>query len=288
MTSQQPPRPSRRAFPNDPHQHAIVIAEAVAHAWHHHYGSGSLEVPLSVVAALSMLSPPDDERDWTAGALRAASNEQFTEIIRAQWAVYITHRPDLVNRAWPLISVWHSGRPLSESTLAAAKQAADAAISAGLLALTGTIRRRDTDVFGPLLMVLRPDFSRDVRGQFYTPGDLAEAMAHLVLLGEGETVLEPAVGTGGMLRSAAEALRANGGNPAKVRWCAVDIDEIAVACLAVNVVLWELGNDVVLGVGDALTDDWLDRALGERRETVEIARHVRAVRAAFGLMNNND
>jgi hypothetical protein len=288
MTSKQPASPSRDSFPNNPHQHAIAIAEAVAHAWHHHHGSGALEVPVSVVAALAMVSPPDDERDWTTSALLAASNEQFTEIIRAQWAIYITHRPDLVNRAWPLISVWHGGHPLSESTLGAAKRAADAAISAGLLALTGTIRRRDTDVFGPLLMVLRPDSSKGPRGQFYTPADVADAMARLRSPKNGDLVLDPAVGTGGLLRSVAEALRAKGGNPAKVRWRAVDIDELAVACLAVNVVLWELGYDVVLGVGDALTDDWLDRALGERRETVEVARHVLAVRAALNLMNPKD
>ncbi|MFI9389215.1 N-6 DNA methylase [Kutzneria sp. NPDC052558] len=277
-----------RAFPNNPHEHAAAIAEAVARRWHRDHGSGAIEVPISVVAALSMLSPPDDERDWTATALQSVPLDRFIEIIRAQWAIFITYRPDLVNRAWPLISVWHSGQPLPENTVTAAKAVSDAAVTAGLLSLTGTPRRRDTDVFGPLLAIFRPDVSKGVRGQIYTPPDLADAIAQLLPPAEGGTVLEPAVGTGGLLRSAAEAMRAHGGDPTTVRWCAVDIDELAVACLTVNVVLWELGHDVVLGVGDSLADDWLDRALAERRETVEIAKNITAVKAFLRLSTNGD
>ena len=265
--SQQPARRDACAFPKDPHQHAVAIAAAAAHQWHHAQGAGEITIPLSVIAALSFLSPADDERDWTAATLRAATIDQFAQIIRAQWAIFVTCRPDLVNRAWPLISVWHGEHTLSEAKLVAAKQISDAAISAGLLSLTGTERRRETDLFGPLLMVLRPDSARAARGQIYTPGDLSDAIALLMPPEEGDSVLEPAVGTGGMLRSAAQAVRRRGGDPAKVRWCAVDIDELAVACLSVNVVLWELGHDVVLGVGDSLADDGLETpggTLGER------------------------
>jgi hypothetical protein len=290
--------PSKQpAFPNNPHEHAAAIAEAVAHAWHHNHGPDTITVPLSVVAALSFLSPADDERDWTAAALRAASLDRFTEIIRAQWSIFIAYRPDLVNRAWPLISVWHGEQPPDKATTLAAKQVADAAISAGLLLLTGTERRRHTDLFGPLLAVLRPDSARDARGQIYTPPDIADTLAELLLADppdpavppeERSTIFEPAVGTGGMLRSAAAAMRAHGRDPSTACWCAVDIDELAIACLSVNVVLWELGHDVVLGVGDALLDGWLDRALAERRETVHIAQTTAVVRAFLRLTTNRE
>jgi hypothetical protein len=36
-------------------------------------GSGEITIPLSVIAALSFLSPPDDERDQTGATLRAAT-----------------------------------------------------------------------------------------------------------------------------------------------------------------------------------------------------------------------
>ena len=55
-----------------------------------------------------------------------------------------------------------------------------------------------------------------------------------------------------------------------------------------NVVLWELGHDVVLGVGDALTGDWLGRALAERRETVQVANTAAAFRAFIRLTTQGD
>jgi hypothetical protein len=58
----------------------------------------------------------------------------------------------------------------------------------------------------------------------------------------------------------------------------VDIGPLAIACLAVNAVLWELGTQVILGVGDALTDDWQTRALAQRNETVEVAERLPALR----------
>jgi hypothetical protein len=284
--SKHPARTSGRTHPSNAHQHAHAIADA--HAWHRAHGAGEIEIPLSIIGALSLLSPPDDEREWTVTTLQAAPLDQFRAIMCAQWAIFARYRSDLLNRAWPLISIWHGEQPLTEEKLVAAKQVSDAAISVGLLSLTGTERRRDTDLFGPLLVALRPDSARETRGQFYTPGDLADAITHLMPPAEGDSVLEPAVGTGGMLRSAAEALRARGDDPAKVHWCAVDIDELAVACLCVNVVLWELGHDVVLGVGNSLADDWIDRVLAERRETVEIARTAATMRAVMQLLRSGD
>ncbi|MET9629059.1 N-6 DNA methylase [Lentzea sp. NPDC006480] len=132
--------------------------------------------------------------------------------------------------------------------------------------------------------MLRSRTAKSARGQFYTPACVAEAMARMVgVPNEGERVLEPTAGTGALLRAAAEAMRQLDRDPSTVEWWAVDVDELAVACLAVNAVLWDLGNKVVLGVGNGLTDEWMPRALGERREALELASAVRNVADLFRI-----
>lgn len=65
---------------------------------------------------------------------------------------------------------------------------------------------------------------------------------------------------------------------------AVDTDPVAVACLAVNTVLWGLGPRVLLGVGDALTDEWITRAAGQRRHTLELARQIDQARTILAAL----
>lgn len=266
-------------YPADSHQHAMKIAEAVDAAWHRAHGSGNLEVPTSVIAALALLSPPAERRDDVAAHLLSLPESEFAAFVRVQWAIFLNARPDLANRAWPLINVWHGERQLGEQALSAAKAVADATIRCGQLHLTGTERRRDTDLFGALLAVLRSRTAKNARGQFYTPACVGDTMARMIgPPAEGERVLEPAVGTGGLLRSAAQAMRELDRDPSTVEWWAVDVDDLAVACVAINVVLWELGHKIVLGVGDGLTDEWILRALGERREALELADTIRRCR----------
>jgi hypothetical protein len=270
----------------------MKIAEAVDETWHRAYGSGRLEVPVSIVGALAFLSPPDDKHDDVAAHLLSLSANEFAAFVRMQWATFVNIRPDLVNRAWPLIAPWYGEQSLDQQAVSAAKDVADAAVHGGQLQLTGTGRRRETDLFGALLAVLRSRTAKSARGQFYTPACVADLMARMVgVPAEGERVLEPTVGTGGLLRSAAEAMRELNRDPSTVEWWAVDVDALAVACLAVNAVLWELGHKVVLGVGNGLTDDWIPRALGERCEGLELAAAIRrdklmvdAVRQAEALV----
>ncbi|WP_373298070.1 N-6 DNA methylase [Streptomyces abikoensis] len=54
----------------------------------------------------------------------------------------------------------------------------------------------------------------------------------------GEHVHEPACGSGGLLRAAAQGMRERGLDPASVHWSGVDIDQIAAACTAVNAIVW--------------------------------------------------
>lgn len=276
MCSQK--QPPCRPVPDDPHQHAMKIAEAVDETWHREHGSGNLEVPVSVIGALAFMAPPEQDHSRTVDQLLSLAADEFADFICVQWRIFIGARPDLVNRAWPLISVWLGERRLGQREASAAKSVADAALRAGQLRLTGTERRRETDLFGVLLEVVRSRSAKRARGQFYTPPCVADVMARLAgVPGEGERVLEPTAGTGGLFRSAAEAMRQLGRDPSTVEWWAVDVDELAMACLTVNAVLWGLGNKVVLGVGNGLTDEWIPRALGERRETLGLATAVRSV-----------
>src|SRR5215475_930372 len=242
--------PRRQPPQADPRAQAHKIADAVDEAWHREYGHGWPEVPVSVVAALSLLAPGDTSH--ASAALLALDPAGFAQLVRTQWAAFIRHRPDLVNRVWPLAKPWYSDPPLPGEALRAAKKTADAAVRAGQLDLTGTHRRVDADLFGVLLSVLRSRSAKAARGQFHTPAEVGELMAGMLDLAEQTSIHEPAAGTGGLLRAAAHAMRQHGQDPATVTWVAVDTDELSIACLAVNVVLWGLGHKVLLGVGNGL------------------------------------
>jgi hypothetical protein len=265
-----------------PEHHAHTIAEAVDAAWHAAHGHGRLEVPLSVLAALAPLQPPYRERDDVARTLLALTEKELAEVLGMQWRLLIRHRPDLVNPLWPLAGIWLGEQELSTSARHGAAATARAALTRGLFHLTGDVDdRRESDLLGTALTVMRSRNAAQARGQFYTPGSVAEVMARLVgVPEEGETVHDPTVGTGGLFRAAAQAMRAEGRNPATVIWVGADIDATAVACLAVNAVLWELGPRVVLGVADTLAEpDWIDRALAERQETLDVAQRCKEARA---------
>jgi cell division septation protein DedD len=275
---------------SDSTQHAQLIGEKVVEAWYGHHGSGYLEIPAGVVAALAFVEPPYQLRDEVAVALIKLTPAEFADFMRHQWRWFMTGRPDLINRIWPLAEPWIREDGMSEQARDAAKHAANAALQAGQLSLTGDPNRRcDTDLLGVVLTLLRPKSALQGRGQYYTPGPVLEMMARILGVREGESIHEPTCGTGGAFRAAAEAVRATGGDPTTCLWVGVDIDHVAVACCAVNVVLWGLGTNVLLGVGDSLRNDWWDRAIGERRETVELVRQLRrdaAMLKAFRLLSD--
>ncbi|MFC3998879.1 N-6 DNA methylase [Nocardiopsis sediminis] len=282
-------KPRNRKNPRSPsptvEARVQAIAEAVDTAWHRAHGYGDLEVPASVVAGLSLLAPPHSDRAAVADEITGLDTDQFATFMRQQWQVFINIRPDLITPAWPLISVWHGADPISDTTLDAAPAVAHAALRAGQFHVTGIREARwDVDLFGVLLQRMRSSNAASAHGQFYTPAPMSEAMATLLDIPDGARVYEPSVGTGGMLRAAAQAMRAHGRDPASATWFANDIDDVAVACLAVNVVLWELGNKVVIAVANSLTDDWMDRALAQRNEVLGIAHDVRQVREMQRLL----
>lgn len=277
QASRSPKRVQIARPPSNPHQHASKVAEAAVRAWHRRRGAANLEVPLSVLAILSLIAPPPGQHNAVAGQLLALHPHELATLARTQWRIFVNGRPDLINRVWPLMRIWYTEPPLDDDTLRAAKSAADAAVRAGLLDLTGdALRRREADLFGPLLTYLRPESAIMGLGQVYTPGDMADFMGRMLTPEEDESVHEPCAGTGGMFRAAALAMREKGRDPTTVEWSAIDIDHLAIACLAVNVVLWDLGYKVLLGVGNSLKgDEWRTRAIAERRETIELVQTIR-------------
>lgn len=271
-----------RPGPADPRAHAWKIAGLVTETWYGRHGTGRLEVPLSVVAALSLLGPPYAERREFAGELMSLNADEFAAVVRHLWHSFIRMRPDLVNRVWLLVEPWEG---LSREAVQAAKAVGDAALRLDQFGLTGTEARFEVDLLGVVLTQLRPKAALQSRGQYYTPTGVSDLMAQMLDIQEGRSIHEPCVATGGNFRAAAWAMRSAGRDPATCTWVGVDIDALAVACCAVNVVVWGLGPNVLLGVGDALLDDWWERAVAERRETLAIAQAgwMMAALRALGL-----
>ncbi|MFD8993457.1 N-6 DNA methylase [Streptomyces abikoensis] len=86
----------------------------------------------------------------------------------------------------------------------------------------------------------------------------------------GEHVHEPACGSGGLLRAAAQGMRERGLDPASVHWSGVDIDQIAAACTAVNAIVWGLGPRVTVACADILArPDAVEQAAEEARTVIE-------------------
>lgn len=111
------------------------------------------------------------------------------------------------------------------------------------------------DLLGTLYTETRPSSARKAAGAFYTPASVALMMAEMLDIEEGKSILDPAVGTGGMFLAAARAMRRAGRRPHRCMWTGIDVDARAIACAAVNGVAWMLGPFVRLVVGNALTFD---------------------------------
>jgi hypothetical protein len=263
----------RRPIPHDdPQRVAGRIAEAVDKACGAAGLGSQLEVPLTVVAGLALAHAEGPMSAAILGEAATGEPAVFGELLYDVWARFWLARPDLVAPSAPLWA-WLRNKP-HDSDLRGAQQVAVAARRYGLDDLAGYhAHRRGTDLLGHLLTVMRSRGARAGRGQFYTPHPVGVLMARMLDIQPGERVLEPAAGTGGLLCAAAQAMRERGLDPTEVYWYAADIDYIAVACMAVNVHLWELGPRVVLGCADTLDsrDDWIARALRERRAALQRA-----------------
>jgi len=77
-------------------------------------------------------------------------------------------------------------------------------------------QRVTSDIIGDAYEYLIKQFADATNrkaGEFYTPRSVVRLMVDILAPQEGETVYDPAAGTGGMLLAAVEHVRANGGDP---------------------------------------------------------------------------
>ncbi|MFJ4939045.1 N-6 DNA methylase [Streptomyces pseudovenezuelae] len=265
-------RPSQR----NPHAHAFDLAEAVSSAWHHAHGGSRIEIAVGTVAALALwpLRGPDAylADDWWL----SLDDTELLAAFRECWARMWIMRPDLIDRATPLHK-WVDDEEPDSRRAVAVRAVVEAAITNGLLHLTTSDDpdlRSTTDVIGILLTVMRSEGAHDALAEIHTPPDVAYLMARMLLddmhLEPGMRFDEPAGGTGGMYRAAVQVMRERGIDPHQFGWALTDIDSLAAACAAVNVILWDLGPHVLIGCGDTLHEgNVYARAAREALESLE-------------------
>ncbi len=258
----------------NPDRHAVVIAQAVDVAWNKSNHSGRRDVALSVVSSLALLNQRNPNSSDLTEQLCAQSAEEFTRTLREIYTAVINSRPDLTHLIFPLMQwIFDDPEPALQH---AAKQVADAALHARQLDLTGTERRYDTDLLGVVLTLLKPDSAGKANAQIYTPMPLADTMARMTPPEEHSSVCDPAVGTGGLLRAAAQAMRELDRNPTTVTWYGADVDDLAIAACAVNSLIWGLGPYIFLCVANTLSEgDWARRAEAQRAETLQVSEYIR-------------
>lgn len=291
MTSGPQRERSRRGSPRpapspaqlaDPRVHARTIADAVVGAWHRFDNTGRIDVPLSVVATLASLSREGPGGDELVAALAECDASDIAEYVRFIWTKVINDRPEFTPLLYPMIKwVFESDQTTFRE---AAHAVARAAVSAGQLDLTGTERRFEVDLLGVLLVALRPRAGIQQRGQFYTPPEVGKLAASILDIPENRRVIDPMMGTGGMFRAAAETMREQGREPQAVQWVGCDIDNMAVACAAVNSMIWGLGDDIVFFSGDTFTEDWIEFAVKQRNELRDLAARVRHLKRLLALV----
>jgi hypothetical protein len=262
--------------------HALKIAVEVAQAWHKGGGPDRPEVPLGVVATLALTGLATRGKTDFAEWVRGRSPAEFLRLARWAWRAVLVQRPDVLRMAAPIVGWLHGeGEQLADRI----KSTADAALAAGQLELTGGDRRFDADLLGPVLGALRSPAATKVDAQMYTPGDVALALTS-VMLGDvkpGQAFVDDTVGTGGLFRAAAQVIRNRGLDPTALTWYGADVDELAVAAAAVNSVIWQLGPNVVLYVGDPLAEpDWSAAAAQQK---VQFQREVHALRGVLAALD---
>ncbi|WP_244180894.1 N-6 DNA methylase [Amycolatopsis pretoriensis] len=263
----------------------MKIAVEVARAWHKGGGPDRPEVPLGVVATLALAGLTAHRKADVADWVRGRSPADFLRLARWVWRAVLAQRPDVLRMAAPIVG-WLHGE--GEQLAGRIKSTADAALAAGQLDLTGGDRRFDADLLGPVLGALRSPAATKVDAQMYTPGDVALALTSVMLgdVKQGQVFVDDTVGTGGLFRAAAQVVRDRGLDPTALTWYGADVDELAVAAAAVNSVLWQLGTNVVLYVGDPLAEpDWSEAAAQQKVQFQREVHALRGVLAALDLEN---
>ncbi|MCR8573052.1 SAM-dependent methyltransferase [Streptomyces sp. Isolate_219] len=281
--------------PRDPHEHARKIAEKVMDAWYQNFGGSSIDIPLGTVAALALLRNLPGLADRILHLQPHELPQFFKEIYLGHWI----KRPDLINRAIPLHD-WAWNPEPDKQQLRAVHAVTHAAINTGLMDLTGhkdPDRRSESDVLSPLLTGMRHKSDKKWRGEYHTPPCVTDLMARILvdkdIGGENKSIREPAVGSGTMLRSAAQRLRELQLNPHDYTWYGNDVDPLSAACAAVNTIIWDLGPQALIGCANSLApeDDYAKTvaeardAFKQRDDYMSTATTIVGYRRAFRLLD---
>lgn len=248
---------------------ARQLADAVAAVWWTAGGGDDVGIPLGVVAALSLAAasgqPERAFADWVAGL----GPDGFASFLARVWGLFAITRPELSIRVGPLAR-W-LGEENTKPRRIAAFGTAGALLDAGAFTADERPQLLGADLLGCVYQALANPRRSKARGEVYTSADVAELLMRIKLAGAqpGQSILDEGAGTGSLLRGAAQVLRTMDIDPRTMRWYASDIDPVAVAALAVNAHLWDLGPHIVLGRADILTEpDWAVRARDEQLQAL--------------------
>jgi type I restriction enzyme M protein len=135
-----------------------------------------------------------------------------------------------------------------------------------LIAHLGRMRLRlsdvTDDVLGHAYEFLLKEFSDESAtsaGQFFTPRAVVHLLVGLLQPQPGETIYDPACGSGGMLIEAASCVRASGGDITSMRFFGQEINQAAASIGRMNVLIHEL-EDAQIRTSDTLrTPQYTDR-----------------------------
>lgn len=276
-----PPAGMRRLLaPESGLEHARAIVDT-AHAWwvENRGGAGDRAIAVGTLAGLALSAPSEPDGPDYGPLLIPLSDDDLVDALRAGWNTFWTYDPDLTAAARPLHG-WL--REPSEDDVRGLADYARILIRAGLLEYcSDTARAESDDILGLMITRMRSYTERQSTGEFFTPAIAADNVGETTLatgLEPGALLLEPCAGTGTMARAAAAAMRVYGMDPARYRWWLNDIDELNVACCAVNAQLWRLGRQVTVSCADSLRETrLLEESARQRAEKAKAEQEIRPV-----------
>ncbi|GAA1353449.1 N-6 DNA methylase [Streptomyces beijiangensis] len=281
----QAPRPSvtgtrpetRKPYFRTSRSSPVAFGEAIADAWYSAHGSSRMDIPVGIVATLALWphkTPGAQHARTLADFIASYPAEDlpsgFGEVVARHWL----QRPDLIDTAAPIFR-WTEEKH-DKPTLRAIKAVTDTALKHGVLWYTGDSDpggRADVDLMSWTITNLRHKSSRSGLGEYHTPPEVCDLMAAMLdvsAIPEGGRIGEPAGGTGGMFRAASQQMRDRGMDPHRYRWMLQELDAIAAAGAAVNMLVWDLGPGALVACGNTLSEgDMTNRAIEHQRAVFE-------------------
>ncbi|WHT22564.1 N-6 DNA methylase [Crossiella sp. CA-258035] len=250
------------------------LAARLVRAWHSAGASDRLDIPLSVAAALMLIRPRGTVTELREHLRGLRPGTETHRWLRVVWRRFARGRLDLLPAVHPVLPwLWDRHNPQLGTHLHGAHAMIQAAAAGDFLDWScDPHRSARADLLGSFWAQLHTRGADAATGRFFTPACTADLLVAVSFpqVHAGMAVHDVTVGTGGLFRAVAQRMRARGFDPATAIWIGFDIDRLAIAACAVNAHLWGLGPNVILGVGDVLAEDVLEKALGERRVVLRV------------------